>query len=92
MTTGTSTYNPFDYLETREEINQYLNEAFTDDDPQIFLIALGHLAKKQGMSKIAKQTGVNRESLYRSLSGRGNPNFATISKVTKALGCKLSIS
>jgi len=91
MKTKTSAYNPLDYLEGKEEIIEYLNNAFMDDDPQIFLIALGHLAKKKGMSQIAKETGVNRESLYRSLSGTGNPNFATISKITKALGCRLAI-
>lgn len=47
MTIRTTHYSPFDYLETQEEINDYLNDAFMDDDPQIFLIALGHLAKKK---------------------------------------------
>ena len=92
MKVTTSLYNPFDYLETKEEINEYMNDAFMDDDPQLFLIALGHLAKKKGMTKIAKQTGLNRESLYKSLSGEGNPKFTTISKVSKALGCKLAIA
>jgi len=44
------------------------------------------------MTKIAKETGLNRESLYKSLSGDGNPKFTTISKVSKALGCKLAIT
>lgn len=88
----TTPYNPLDYLETKEEINEYLNNAFMEDDPQIFLIALGHLARKKGMSRIAKETGLNRESLYRSLSGQGNPNFITVSKITKALGCRLAVS
>lgn len=88
----TSTYNPFDYLETNEEINQYLNDAYMDDDPKMFIIALGHLAKKRGMTKIAKKTGMNRASLYKALSGKGNPHFTTISKVSKALGCRLAIS
>ena len=92
MKTATSLYNPLDYLETKEEINEYLNNAFMDDDPQVFLIALGHLAKKKGMSKIARETGLNRESLYKSLSGAGNPKFTTISKVSKALGCKLEVA
>lgn len=92
MKAKTSPYNPFDYLETKEEINEYLNNAFADDNPQIFLIALGHLAKKKGIIKVAKETGLNRESLYKSLSGEGNPRFSTISKVTKALGCKLAIA
>ena len=92
MTITTSPYNPFDYRETKEEINEYLNNAFMDDDPQIFLIALGHLAKKKGMTKVAEETGLNRESLYKSLSGDGNPKFSTISKVSKALGCKLAVA
>ena len=91
MKVKTSPYNPLDYLETKKEVNEYLSNAFMDDDPQIFLIALGHIAKKKGMTKIAKETGLNRESLYKSLSGDGNPKFATISKVTKALGCKLAV-
>ena len=88
----TKPYNPFDYLETQEEINEYLNDAFQDDDPRLFIIALGYLAKKRGMAKIAKETGLNRESLYRALSENGQPQFSTITKVSKALGCKLAIA
>ncbi|MFV0436914.1 MAG: addiction module antidote protein [Desulfopila sp.] len=87
-----SPYNPFDYLESDEEINAYLSEAFNDDDPHVFLIALGYLARKKGMSEIARTAGVNRESLYRSLSGKGNPGFATVAKIAKALGCKLVVA
>ncbi len=92
MTLKTTLYNPFDYLETQEEINEYLTDAFQDDDPRLFVVALGYLAKKKGMTKIAKRAGLNRESLYRALSENGNPKFATISKVSKALGCKLAVA
>ncbi len=92
MTIKTSPYNPFDYLETKDEINEYLNNAFMDDDPMVFVVAIGYLARKEGMTKLAKATGLNRESLYKSLSGDGNPNFSTISKITKALGCKLAVA
>ncbi|CAK8716307.1 Addiction module antidote protein [Candidatus Electronema halotolerans] len=85
-------YNPFDYLETKEEISEYLNNAYLDDDPRVFLVALGYLAKKQGMSEVAKKAGLNRESLYKALAGDGNPRFSTVSKVIKALGCKLAIA
>jgi probable addiction module antidote protein len=88
-TIKTSPYNPFDYLENDEEINEYLSTAFNDEDPHVFLIALGYLAKKRGMAEIARLTGVNRESLYKSLSGKGNPGFATIAKIAKALGLGL---
>ena len=92
MTLKTTLYNPFDYLETREEINEYLNDAFQDEDPRLFIVALGYLAKKQGMTKVAKKAGLNRESLYKALSENGNPKFTTISKVSKALGCKLAVA
>lgn len=92
MPLKTKSYNPFDYLETQEEINEYLNDAFQDDDPRLFIVALGYLAKKKGMSKVAKDAGLNRESLYRTLSENGRPQFATIRKVTKALGCKLAVA
>lgn len=92
MTLKTKPYNPFDYLETREEINEYLNDAFQDEDPRLFIVALGYLAKKKGMTKVAKKAGLNRESLYKALSENGNPKFTTISKVSKALGCKLAVA
>ncbi|MGB5684507.1 MAG: addiction module antidote protein [Candidatus Electrothrix sp.] len=92
MTITTKSYNPFDYLETREEVNEYLNNAYMDDDPRLFLIALGYLAKKQGMSKVAKKAGLNRESLYKALAGEGNPRFSTVSRVVKALGCRLAVA
>ena len=91
MAIKTTPYNPFDYLETKEEICEYLNDAFMDDDPRAFVIALGYLARKKGIAQVAKETGLNRESLYKSLSGDGNPAFATIKKVTKALGCNLAV-
>ena len=85
----TTPYNPFDYLEGQGEIDAYLSEAFLDEDPRVFLVALGFLAKKKGMSEVAKRAGVNRESLYKSLSGEGNPAYATIAKVTRALNIRM---
>jgi len=92
MATGIKSYNPFDYLETKEEINQYLNNAYLDEDPRVFLVALGYLAKKQGMAEVAKKAGLNRESLYKALAGEGNPRFSTVNRVIKALGCKLAVA
>jgi len=92
MATEIKSYNPFDYLETKEEINEYLNNAYLDEDPRVFLVALGYLAKKQGMAEVAKKAGLNRESLYKALAGEGNPRFSTVSRVIKALGCKLAVA
>ena len=89
MKTETGPWNPFDYLETQNEMNQYLTDAFLDEDPRVFLVALGFLAKKRGMNEVAKLAGVNRESLYRSLSGEGNPGYTTIAKVIRALDIKM---
>ena len=89
MKTETSPYNPFDYLESPEEIDAYLATAFLDEDPRVFLVALGFLARKRGMGEVAKLAGVNRESLYKSLSGEGNPGYATIARVIRALNIKM---
>jgi probable addiction module antidote protein len=92
MVTEIKSYNPFDYLETKKEINEYLNNAYLDEDPRVFLVALGYLAKKQGMAEVAKKAGLNRESLYKALAGEGNPRFSTVNRVIKALGCKLAVA
>ena len=67
----TTPYNPFDYLEGQDEIDAYLSEAFLDEDPRVFLVALGFLAKKKGMSEVAKRAGVNRESPIQIAVWRG---------------------
>ena len=85
MKTKTSPYNPLDYLNSEEEIAQYLNDAYVDDDPEVFVIALGHVAKAKGVADVAKAAGLNRESLYKVFSGKAKPQWATIQSVMKAL-------
>lgn len=92
MKTKTTPFNPVDYLESEEEIAQYLNEAYQDNDPRIFMVALGNVAKIKGVTNIAKETGLNRESLYKVFSGKSSPHWSTVQSVMKALGCHLSIS
>ena len=71
---------------------EYLKAALEDEDePRVLLIALRHLAEAQGIAKVAKAAGVQRESLYRALSPRGNPRLSTLVAVTKAIGLKLTI-
>lgn len=72
---------------------EYLKAALEDtDEPQVLLIALRHLAEaKGGIAKIAKAAGIERESLYRALSARGNPRLSTLTAVMKAVGLKLTV-
>jgi probable addiction module antidote protein len=71
---------------------EYLKAALEDgDEPRVLLIALRHLAQAQGIAKIAKAAGVERESLYRALSPNGNPRLSTLFAVAKAVGLKLTV-
>lgn len=72
---------------------EYLKAALEDsDEPQVLLIALRHLAEaKGGIAKVAKQAGIERESLYRALSSKGNPRLSTLVSVTKAMDLKLTV-
>ena len=89
MKTKTALYNPLDYLETDEEIAQYLNNAYMNDDPEVFVIALGYLAKARGVANVAKASGLNRESLYKVFSGKSKPRWSTIQGVMKALNVRI---
>jgi len=79
-----------DYLETDEDIAYFLEAAFEDGDPQVITAALGAVARAKGMTQLAKDTGLAREALYRSLSAEGKPEFTTVLKVMKAFGLRLA--
>jgi len=71
---------------------EYLKSALEDtNEPRVLLVALRHLAQAQGIAKVAKAAGVERESLYRALSANGNPRLSTLVAVTKAIGLKLTV-
>jgi probable addiction module antidote protein len=71
---------------------EYLEAALEDrDDPRVLLIALRHLAQAQGIAKVAKIAGIERESLYRALSAGGNPRLSTLIAVTKAVGFRITV-
>ncbi len=89
--TRTTTYDVAEHLRTPEEMAAYL-DAWLDealDDAAGIAKALGDIARAKGMSQVAKDAGLSRESLYRALSAGGNPSFATVLKVARALGVKL---
>lgn len=79
------------YLEDEADMVAYLQAVLEENDPTLLRLALGDIAKAKGMSDIAKQIGVNRQSLYKSLSTNGNPSFETINQVIHALGLKIAI-
>ena len=86
---------PFDiaeHLENPKDIRAFLQEVLETGDESDFIHALSIAARAMGMTEVAKKAGVTRASLYKSLSQGGNPKFQTISKVTKALGCKLAVA
>lgn len=80
-----------EHLKTDEDIVQYLEACLEEagDDAAFIAKALGTIARAKGMTQLANETGLGRESLYKALSGEGNPSFATILKVMTALGIKL---
>ncbi len=86
----TKKYDAAEYLETEEDMAAYLQAAFEDGDPALVIHSLGNIARARGMSQIARDTGLRRESLYKALSPEGNPEFATVLKVVQALGIKLN--
>ena len=67
----------------------YLQAALEEGEPALVIHALGNIARARGMAQIARDSGIGRESLYKALSREGNPEFATVMKVVKALGLKL---
>ena len=72
-----------------QEVIEYLEEAFEDGSPQLISATLGEVAKSKGMTAVAAESGLGRESLYKALSHTGNPSFATILSVLRSLGLKL---
>ncbi len=89
--TTTSRYDVSEHLRTPEEMAAYLEASFevSDGDAAFIAKALGDIARAKGMSQIARDTGLSRESLYKALSGERTPGFDTVLKVIKALGLKL---
>jgi probable addiction module antidote protein len=87
-------YAPFDvaeYLDNDGVIAEYLTAAMEDPNPDVFLAALGDVAKARGMAEIARETGLGRESLYKALSSGAHPRYETVKVVLAALGVRLTV-
>ncbi|GAB0056044.1 hypothetical protein SIID45300_00343 [Candidatus Magnetaquicoccaceae bacterium FCR-1] len=84
-----SRYDTAEFLKTDDEMAMYLDACLEEGDSPLIAHALGVIARARGMSQLARETGISREGLYRALSSEGNPEFATIMKVVRALGFRL---
>ncbi len=94
MTESTEEFSAFDaadYLRTPTGIAAYLEATLEEsgDDPAVIARALGTVARSGNLSALARKTGMSREGLYKALTADGNPSFATISKVARALGLRI---
>jgi probable addiction module antidote protein len=87
-----SKFDAADYLDSEEMIAEYLTAALEDENPDVFLAAIGDVAKARGMSFIAERTGLGRASLYKALAPGAKPRYDTILKVLQSLDVKLSVS
>ena len=85
----TRPWDPVEYLETPDDAIAYLEAAFEDGDPRVIAAAVGDVARRRGMTAVAAKAGLGRESLYKALSQDGNPGFATVHNVLKAMGLRL---
>lgn len=87
--TATTPWDPAEHLQSNEDMAAYLEAALEKGDPALVSAALGDIARAKGMTQVARDAGLGRESLYKALSPAGNPAFATVLKVVAALGLEL---
>jgi probable addiction module antidote protein len=90
MVLKTAPFDAAEVLDTEDAIEEFVVAAFETEDPAFIAQALGTVARARNMSKLADEIGMSRPALYRALSGKGNPEFATIAKVMRALGLRLT--
>jgi len=85
-------FDAADYLDDEETIAEYLTAALEDPNPDVFLAAVRDVARARGITQLARDAGLGRESLYKALSPGSKPRYDTILKLLNALGVKLSVS
>ncbi len=91
MALKTKPFDPADYLTSDTAVAAYLSEAMETGDPAFIADALGVVARARGMTRVARDAGVARESLYRALGKSGNPELATVVRVINAIGLRLDV-
>jgi probable addiction module antidote protein len=85
-------FDASEFLDNEELIAEYLTAALEDATPDVFLAAVGNVAKARVMSAIAEQTGLGRESLYKAMAPGAKPRYDTVLKVLHSLGVKVTVS
>jgi len=85
-------FNAAEYLDNEEVIAEYLAAALEDPDPEVFMMAVSDVAKARGIAKIAKDSGLGRESLYKALAPGAKPRFETVRKLVDALGVRWTVA
>jgi probable addiction module antidote protein len=92
MALETTPFDMAEMLDGEDVIQEYFAQVMDDGDSGEIIRALGHIARARGMARIAEETGLGRESLYKALRPDAHPRFDTILKVTRALGLKLTVA
>ena len=92
MALKTTPYDPAEYLGEDDAIAAHIDDALATEDPAFIAKCIGDVARARGMTQVANDSGLSRESLYKALSPDGNPEFATILKVINALGLKFAVT
>ena len=92
MSIEATPFNPVDFLENDAEIAVYLTEAYQDENSTVFIVALGHVVKHKGLAQLAEETGLNRESLYKTFNGKVQPKWDTVHRLLKAMKVELAIA
>ena len=85
-------FDVIDFLDSEEMIVEYLNAALAENDPGFFAKAIGDVARAKGMTSISEATGLGRQSLYKALSGGGNPRIDTLFRVLETLNIRLAVT
>ena len=84
-------WNPAKYITTKEAVIAHIEVALEETDTELFLASISDIARSKGMAKIARELGLSREGLYRSIAPTGNPSFETVLKLLDILGYKLKV-
>ena len=86
-----SDWDPAEIIDTKEDVVAFLEVALEENDPDFLLRTIGHIARSKGMTQIARELGVTRKGLYKSLAPDGNPSFKTVFKLLDLLGLQMKL-